>query len=126
MGYAPDEFYSLNPAGRTPVLEHKEKSIVLADSQAICEYLEESTDERPLILGTALGRAEIRRLVALFGQLPQTAPPAGDNCHFGNRKKYVSQNQSQEEKQPYAPSHVSVCPENAKPEWQAERAHLVE
>ena len=65
---APDEFYSLNPAGRTPVLEHKEKRIVLADSQAICEYLEESTDERPLILGTALGRAEIRRLVALFDE----------------------------------------------------------
>ena len=65
---ASDQFYQLNPAGRTPVLHDAERRLVLVDSQAICEYLEETEDRTPLILGTALQRAEIRRLVALFDQ----------------------------------------------------------
>lgn len=65
---ASDEFYALNPAGRTPVLRDEGKRITLIDSQAICEYLEETEDKAPLILGTAAGRAEIRRLVALFDE----------------------------------------------------------
>lgn len=65
---ASDSFYSLNPAGRTPVLWLEEKNLALADSQAICEYFEETVDRSPLILGTALNRAEIRRLVALFDE----------------------------------------------------------
>ena len=56
-----DEFYACNPAGRTPVLQLKEKNLTLIDSQAICEYFEETVDKSPLILGTAAGRAEIRR-----------------------------------------------------------------
>lgn len=63
-----DEFYALNPAGRTPVLRHAERRIILVDSQAICEYFEETVDKAPLILGTAANRAEIRRLIALFDE----------------------------------------------------------
>lgn len=63
-----DEFYAMNPAGRTPVLRHSEKNIILVDSRAICEYFEETVDKTPMILGTAANRAEIRRLVALFDE----------------------------------------------------------
>jgi glutathione S-transferase len=65
---AREAFYDLNQAGRTPVLRWEEKDLTLVDSQAICEYFEETVDKSPLILGTALGRAEIRRLVALFDE----------------------------------------------------------
>ena len=65
---ANDAFYALNHAGRTPVLRLSEKNLTLVDSQAICEYFEETVDRSPLILGTAAGRAEIRRLVALFDE----------------------------------------------------------
>ena len=65
---AGDEFYALNPAGRTPVLKESERGQVLIDSQAICEYFEETVDKNPLILGTAAGRAEVRRLVSLFDE----------------------------------------------------------
>jgi len=64
-----DEFYQRNPAGRTPVLALKEKNLTLIDSQAICEYFEETVDKSPLILGTAAGRAEIRRLTTLFDEV---------------------------------------------------------
>ena len=66
---APEEFYQLNPAGRTPVLHDGAKRATLIDSQAICEYFEETQDRGPLILGSAAQRAEIRRLVALFDQI---------------------------------------------------------
>ena len=65
---AGDAFYALNPSGRTPVLHDEAKRVPLSDSRAICEYLEETEDKAPLILGTAAGRAEIRRLVALFDE----------------------------------------------------------
>ena len=63
-----DEFLNLNPAVRTPVLHDPEKGITLCDSQAICEYLEETVDRNAMIAGTATGRAEVRRLVALFDE----------------------------------------------------------
>jgi len=63
-----DAFFALNPAGRTPVLRNEAKDITLSDSQAICEYFEETEEKAPLIRGTATGRAEIRRLVALFDE----------------------------------------------------------
>ncbi|HYD25272.1 MAG TPA: glutathione S-transferase family protein [Croceibacterium sp.] len=65
---AGEQFYAYNPAGRTPVLRLEEKNLTLIDSQAICEYFEETVDKSPLILGTAVGRAEIRRLTALFDE----------------------------------------------------------
>jgi glutathione S-transferase len=63
-----DAFLALNPAGRTPVLKHSEKPLLLIDSQAICEYLEETEDRNPLLPGNARQRAEIRRLVSLFDE----------------------------------------------------------
>ncbi|MGE3692561.1 MAG: glutathione S-transferase family protein [Novosphingobium sp.] len=63
-----DEFFDMNPAGRTPVLHDPEKGITLCDSQAICEYFEETEERTPMIRGTATERAEIRRLVALFDE----------------------------------------------------------
>jgi glutathione S-transferase len=60
-----DEFLEMNPAGTVPVLA-EESGLVLADSYAICEYLDEAYPEMPL-LGRTLGeRAEVRRLVAWF------------------------------------------------------------
>ncbi|MEO1489303.1 MAG: glutathione S-transferase family protein [Pseudomonadota bacterium] len=63
-----DMFYNLNPAGRTPVLVDEERGIVLPDSRAIGEFLEETVDRSPMINGTSVQRAEIRRLVALFDE----------------------------------------------------------
>ena len=63
-----DEFYALNPAGRTPVLHDPERKATLVDSRAICEYFEETVDKNPMINGTVAGRAEIRRLIALFDE----------------------------------------------------------
>ena len=63
-----EEFTNLNPAARTPVLRNAERDITLIDSQAICEYFEETVDRNPMINGTAANRAEIRRLVALFDE----------------------------------------------------------
>ena len=61
-----DEFTDLNPAGQTPVLVEQSKGIVLIDSDAICEYFEETIERAPMIPGTAVNRAEIRRLVNWF------------------------------------------------------------
>jgi glutathione S-transferase len=61
-----DEFIDMNPAGQTPVLVEDSKGIVLVDSNVICEYFEETVERSPMIQGTALNRAEIRRLVAWF------------------------------------------------------------
>lgn len=63
-----DAFQNLNHAGFTPVLHNPEKQITLSDSRAICEYFEETVDKSPMINGTATGRAEIRRLVAMFDE----------------------------------------------------------
>lgn len=59
------EFLALNPAGELPVLVENDGS-VLADGTAICEYLEETVPEPPLLAGSAAERAEVRRLVGWF------------------------------------------------------------
>jgi glutathione S-transferase len=59
-----DEFVDINPAGQTPVLVEDQKGTVLIDSAAICEYFEETIQKSPMIPGTAINRAEVRRLVA--------------------------------------------------------------
>ena len=64
-----DEFLSLSPAARTPVLRNVERDVTLVDSRAICEYLEETVDKSPMINGTAATRAEIRRLIARFDEV---------------------------------------------------------
>lgn len=61
-----DEFLDLNPAGYTPVMVDETRGITLIDSQAICEYFEETVEKFPLISGTAANRAEIRRLTSWF------------------------------------------------------------
>jgi glutathione S-transferase len=61
-----DDFSDLNPAGETPVLVDEQKGKVLIDSGAICEYFEETVDRAPMIPGTSINRAEVRRLVAWF------------------------------------------------------------
>lgn len=61
-----DEFLDMNPAGQTPVMVEPNRSIVLIDSMAICEYMEETVDKAAMINGTASNRAETRRLVAWF------------------------------------------------------------
>ena len=61
-----DGFIELNPAGQTPVLRDGE--LVLIDSAAIAEYLEETVQKSPLLGSGAEERAEARRLVAWFDQ----------------------------------------------------------
>jgi glutathione S-transferase len=61
------EFLALNPAGDVPVLIEPGGSAIVGAS-AIGEYLDEVYTERRLILGNAVGRGEIRRLVAWFEQ----------------------------------------------------------
>src|SRR3546814_17793673 len=65
-----DEFIDMNPAGQTPVLVEDAKGTVLIDSNAICEYFEETIDRAPMIPGTAVNRAAVRRLVACFDGRP--------------------------------------------------------
>ncbi|MDB5695045.1 MAG: glutathione S-transferase family protein [Sphingomonas bacterium] len=61
-----DEFLDMNPAGQTPVMVDPGRGIMLIDSMAICEYLEETVEKSATINGTAVNRAEIRRLVTWF------------------------------------------------------------
>ncbi len=63
-----DDFLHMNPAARTPVMEHPERGITLVDSVAITEYFDETIEINPMISGSAGNRAEIRRLVAWFDQ----------------------------------------------------------
>jgi maleylpyruvate isomerase len=55
---APD-YLRLNPQGLVPALETDDGS-VLTQSLAICEWLEETRPEPPLLPGDALERARIR------------------------------------------------------------------
>jgi glutathione S-transferase len=61
------EFLALNPACTVPVLQDA-NGLVLADSNAICEYLDEAYPDLPLLGRTLSERAEVRRLVAWFDQ----------------------------------------------------------
>lgn len=66
-----EEFLALNPAAEVPVFIEQivdGAAVALADSNAICEYLEEAYPEPPLLDGDAIARAETRRLVAWFDQ----------------------------------------------------------
>src|SRR5690606_37527692 len=60
-----EAFLARNPAGEVPVLID-ENDVVLADGQAICEYLEEIYPDEPLLPKDAVERAETRRLVGWF------------------------------------------------------------
>ena len=58
------EFLRRNPAGKVPVL--RIDSMHLTESIAICEYLEETRPEPPLLPSDPRARAEVRRLVQWF------------------------------------------------------------
>ena len=58
------DFMRRNPAGKVPVL--KLDGIMMAESAAICEYIEETRPEPPLLPKDAAGRLEARRLVSWF------------------------------------------------------------
>jgi len=64
-----DAFLDLNPAGTTPVIVSDDGTATLADSQAICEYFEETVEQFALISGSSMSRAEIRRLSAWLDQI---------------------------------------------------------
>ena len=59
------EFLALNPAGDVPVLIEKDGT-TLANSQVICEYLEEVYPEVNLLGTDPVQRSETRRLVSWF------------------------------------------------------------
>ena len=59
------EFLALNPAGDVPVLVEPDGT-TLANSQVICEYLEEVYPEVDLLGHDPVQRAETRRLVSWF------------------------------------------------------------
>ena len=83
-----DEFLDLNPTGRTPVMVEADKGIVLIDSNSICEYFEETVNKAPMISGTAVNRAEIRRLVAWFDEQFH-ADVVGPLMHERMRKRLI-------------------------------------
>ena len=58
-------FLALNPAGTVPVLV-EEDGTVIAESQPICEYLDEIVPDKSLIGFDPVTRAETRRLVMWF------------------------------------------------------------
>ena len=60
-----EEYLALNPAGTVPVFQEDDGSII-ASSQAIAEYLDETIQGTALLSGSATDRAEIRRLCAWF------------------------------------------------------------
>ena len=59
------EFLALNPAGTVPVLVESD-DLTISDSYAICEFLDETYPDRPLLGPGPRRRAETRRLVAWF------------------------------------------------------------
>ncbi len=58
------EFLRRNPAGKVPVLQMGSRS--MAESAAICEYIEELYPEPALLPAGAEARYEVRRLVGWF------------------------------------------------------------
>ncbi len=58
------DFLRMNPAGKVPVL--KMDGLTMAESAAICEYIEEKHPEPSLMPKDAAGRHEVRRLVGWF------------------------------------------------------------
>lgn len=58
------DFLLMNPAGKVPVL--RTSDLILSESNAICEYLEETTPEPRLMPVAPAERAEVRRLNAWF------------------------------------------------------------
>ncbi len=58
------DFLRRNPAGKVPVLRLDGQ--IMSESEAICEYIEDTRPEPPLMPKTAEARYEVRRLVGWF------------------------------------------------------------
>lgn len=58
------DFLRRNPAGKVPVLRHDGR--MLTESQAICEFIDETHPQPPLMPRDPAGRCEVRRLCAWF------------------------------------------------------------
>jgi glutathione S-transferase len=58
------DFLKRNPAGKVPVL--RIDGLTLSESSAICEYLEETRPDQPLMPADAETRYEVRRLIGWF------------------------------------------------------------
>lgn len=61
-----ERFLALNPQGLVPALE-TDDGLVLTQSPAILEWLEEAFPEPPLLPSDAGGRAQVRAMAALIG-----------------------------------------------------------
>ena len=59
-----DDFLARTPMGKVPFLELD--GATLAESQVICEYLEEICPQKPLYPRDALARAKVRELIVLI------------------------------------------------------------
>jgi len=60
-----EEFLAINPACTIPVLQDV-NGLVVTESYAICEYLDEAYPDMPLLGRTLAERAEVRRLLGWF------------------------------------------------------------
>ncbi len=58
------EFMRRNPAGKVPIL--RIDNTTMTESAAICEYIEETHPEPPLMPSDPVARQEVRRLVGWF------------------------------------------------------------
>ena len=58
------DFLRRNPAGKVPVL--RLDGIMMSESAAICEYIEETRPEAPLLPSDPVQRLEVRRVVSWF------------------------------------------------------------
>ncbi|MGQ0545013.1 MAG: glutathione S-transferase family protein [Betaproteobacteria bacterium] len=59
------EFTARSPMGKVPFLE-LDGGVRLAESQAICEYLEEAYPQKPLLPRDPLARAKVRELLVVL------------------------------------------------------------
>jgi glutathione S-transferase len=60
-----DEFLARSPMGKVPFVE-LDGGVRLAESQAICEYLEEAYPQKPLYPRDPLARAKVRELIIVI------------------------------------------------------------
>jgi glutathione S-transferase len=60
-----EEFTARSPMGKVPFLE-LDGGVTLAESQAICEYLEEAYPQKPLLPRDPLARAKVRELLIVL------------------------------------------------------------